>query len=355
MKRHLSCFEEDQQPLKKKHKTNNPVVSHVNVSNTIIEKRKYEINCILKNTARMLTDRGYVIGFQSNIDEFDKIASNDDDDDDEEEQEQEQEQFQDDEEEIMDKFENDDLDEDNEDLDKEEEQDQEQEQDIMEDEEDDEDEDEQRQNNGIEGIEDEFEDDDDLDSLDLKKENTDDDEEEDQEPNEDESKEIYETLLDRNIIFTGLDNKQKTFAVIMFFDKTINMGISLLREVIIMIEKRGYQRVLFITHKKWTSPSRDTLQLQKNFECEIFTTADLSICVVDHILQPKFRMLSPQETKEFLSRRKLTRKDLPRLNPDDPVRRYYNFPMKSVIEVKFYSITNGIGKRYRVVMHPTRC
>lgn len=84
--------------------------------------------------------------------------------------------------------------------------------------------------------------------------------------------------------------------------------------------------------------------------CEIFKTAELKICIVDHILVPKHFVLTSEESKIVLETYNAKKKDMPLISSTDPVARYYNMKADDICKIERSSVMTCTAPFYRIVV-----
>lgn len=82
---------------------------------------------------------------------------------------------------------------------------------------------------------------------------------------------------------------------------------------------------------------------------EIFTIKNLSFNITKHTFVPKHTVLNAEEVKDLLKRYQSTKSQLPRLDRNDPVARYYGMKSGDVCRIDRNSDTTGICFYYRLV------
>lgn len=100
-----------------------------------------------------------------------------------------------------------------------------------------------------------------------------------------------------------------------------NTAIAKLRQLRTWIVKGSQDTILLLTKE----PPRCASEFP---ELEFFTLVETQHCLVDHEFVPQHTLV-----KENSLPRSVKRDDLAKLLWDDPVRRYYNFPLGSIVKI----------------------
>ena len=87
-----------------------------------------------------------------------------------------------------------------------------------------------------------------------------------------------------------------------------------------------------------------------NTVCEIFKTAELKLCIVDHVLVPKHIVLTHDEGKIVLQTYNAKKKDMPLISSSDPVARYYNMKPDDICKIERASVMTCVTPFYRIVV-----
>lgn len=83
---------------------------------------------------------------------------------------------------------------------------------------------------------------------------------------------------------------------------------------------------------------------------EVFQEIELLVNVLEHDLQPKFRLLSKQEVENYFKVYDNKKREMPRILDSDPVSRYFGAKIGDIFEIIRPSITAGEAISYRIVV-----
>ena len=89
--------------------------------------------------------------------------------------------------------------------------------------------------------------------------------------------------------------------------------------------------------------------VEESFKIEHFKESELLVDITEHELVPKHVVLQNAEKLELLARYKLKESQLPRLQVNDPVARYFGLVRGQVVKIIRPSETAGRYVTYRIV------
>ena len=116
----------------------------------------------------------------------------------------------------------------------------------------------------------------------------------------------------------------------VYFDKEERTGIKFVRG---LLETHENDLLIIVSVEGPTPFCRKEVGNRFLFNC--FVMKELTYNVSKHVLVPPHRLVSTREAEEIMQRDySALPKQLPVLMMDDPIRRYYNFPLGSLVEIQ---------------------
>jgi DNA-directed RNA polymerases I, II, and III subunit RPABC1 len=152
----------------------------------------------------------------------------------------------------------------------------------------------------------------------------------------------------QDLVFNKKNEENKIY--VHFYIESKNFGKKELTNILTVIdEKYGSDNIniLIVLEDKPTSTIQK--ELEENDNIEIFFAKKLMFNITKHVLIPKHKLLNESEIKEILDKYQCKKNQLPKIQYEDPVARYYGAKVGDVFEIVRPTPTTGIFKVYRVV------
>jgi len=158
--------------------------------------------------------------------------------------------------------------------------------------------------------------------------------------------------------------------IIIFFPEKDKVGAKEIEECVMSLPRPSFRPdlILFLhsyyKHCKTESAARGIivyqtsitpfaktmLQHMEGLVIELFKEAELLVNITKHVLVPKHHVLSDDDKQTLLARYKLKETQLPRIQVDDPVAKFYGLRPGQVVKIIRRSETAGRYVTYRLVI-----
>jgi DNA-directed RNA polymerase subunit H (RpoH/RPB5) len=164
-------------------------------------------------------------------------------------------------------------------------------------------------------------------------------------------------ILEKTKLINDNYEKEKIYIKYRLDDKfkgtsSLNSQINEIYENILNIKDTliilNISRVLMKIGVKDKNDEEQHLFITKNYFVQLFGLENFLFNVSRHQFVPKHRILSKQETIDFLAKFNITLKNIPTIKRDDPQAKYIGLRPKQICEITAENITSGTTKRYRV-------
>tara|TARA_X000000950_G_C13885654_1_gene648702 strand:+ start:48 stop:635 length:588 start_codon:yes stop_codon:yes gene_type:complete len=113
-----------------------------------------------------------------------------------------------------------------------------------------------------------------------------------------------------------------------------------------LVNSKGKNRI-FIGDQISQKAYKQFIELKKS---EVFFEHELMINLIDHELQPKFKLLTQEEKARKMNDYDISDRNLARMFKTDPIARYYNANVGDVFRIIRPSLYTGSGYHYRLVV-----
>jgi len=170
-----------------------------------------------------------------------------------------------------------------------------------------------------------------------------------------------ETLEDFKGKFTGEDSREKllllfrknddpTDQIFIFFPEDQKVGVRPIRSYCEKMKEQQVQKAIIVVQQGMSSFAKQALaEMAPKFRLEQFTETELLVNIIEHSLVPKHTRLSKEEKRALLDKYKMKESQLPRIQIQDPVARYYGLERGEVVKIIRKSETAGQYVTYRLV------
>jgi DNA-directed RNA polymerase I, II, and III subunit RPABC1 len=136
--------------------------------------------------------------------------------------------------------------------------------------------------------------------------------------------------------------------IFVFFIDEPKVGVKSIKSVAEKMRSDGVSRSIIIIQEKITPFAKQSLtEMQPKYLIEVFKESELLVNITKHILVPEHRVLTVEEKQTLLARYKVKETQLPRIQFNDPVARYYGMSRGQVVRIVRPSETAGRYVTYR--------
>uniref|UniRef100_A0A7S4AX30 DNA-directed RNA polymerases I, II, and III subunit RPABC1 n=1 Tax=Pseudo-nitzschia australis TaxID=44445 RepID=A0A7S4AX30_9STRA len=137
----------------------------------------------------------------------------------------------------------------------------------------------------------------------------------------------------------------------VFFAEEEKVGVKPIKVFTDRMRAEGVANAIMVLRVDITPFAKTALsEMSGDFRIEHFKEAELLVDITQHQLVPVHQVLTPTEKSELLKRYRLKDTQLPRIQPNDPVARYYGMKRGNVVKIIRPSETAGRYVTYRVCL-----
>mmetsp|Transcript_26711 Transcript_26711/g.34811 ORF Transcript_26711/g.34811 Transcript_26711/m.34811 type:complete len:235 (+) Transcript_26711:189-893(+) len=137
----------------------------------------------------------------------------------------------------------------------------------------------------------------------------------------------------------------------VFFPEDEKVGVTPIKVLTDRMRSENVSNAIMVLRVDITSFAKRAVE-EMGSVCRIehFKEAELLVDITEHQLVPEHQVLMPNEKTELLKRYRLKEMQLPRIQPNDPVARYYGMKRGNVVKIIRPSETAGRYVTYRICM-----
>ena len=135
----------------------------------------------------------------------------------------------------------------------------------------------------------------------------------------------------------------------VFLPDDDKVGVKTIKQYCEMMKEASVSHAILVVKAGITPFAKTALQeMASMYLIEHFRDNELLVDITEHKLVPAHQPLSPEDKAALLKRYKLKESQLPRIQKNDPVARYYGLKVGEVIKIVRPSETAGRYVTYRV-------
>jgi DNA-directed RNA polymerase I, II, and III subunit RPABC1 len=138
--------------------------------------------------------------------------------------------------------------------------------------------------------------------------------------------------------------------IFVFFPEDPKVGVTPVRKYCTRMKQHEATRGIIVVKEGITPFAKTAIdEMRPKYKLEHFKQIELLVDITEHELVPEHQVLNDEEKAKLLARYKLTESQLPRLQVNDPVARYFGLDRAQVVKIIRPSETAGRYVTYRIV------
>jgi DNA-directed RNA polymerase I, II, and III subunit RPABC1 len=151
-----------------------------------------------------------------------------------------------------------------------------------------------------------------------------------------------------SLTFLMRNKHDPTDQIFVFWPEDVKVGVRPVKKYCDRMKEEGVFRAIVIIQQNLTPFAKQALaEMAPRYMIEHFQEAELLVNITEHILVPKHKLLTDPEKQTLLAKYKLEDSQLPRIQVNDPVARYYGLQKGQVVKIIRPSETAGRYVTYR--------
>jgi len=154
-----------------------------------------------------------------------------------------------------------------------------------------------------------------------------------------------------DLIVLVAHNDDPTDQMFVFFPEEPKVGIKTIKTYCQRMQEENIHRAIILVQNGMTPTAKQSLgDMAPKYILEQFLESELLVNITEHMLVPEHIVMTSEEKKELLDRYKLKESQLPRIQVNDPVSRYFGLRRGVVVKIVRPSETAGRYVTYRFVV-----
>jgi DNA-directed RNA polymerase I, II, and III subunit RPABC1 len=138
--------------------------------------------------------------------------------------------------------------------------------------------------------------------------------------------------------------------IFVFFPEDPKVGVQPVRKYCTRMKQHEATKGIIVVKEGITPFAKTAIdEMRPKYKLEHFKQIELLVDITEHELVPEHQVLNDEEKAKLLARYKLTESQLPRLQVNDPVARYFGLDRAQVVKIIRPSETAGRYVTYRIV------
>mmetsp|Transcript_24552 Transcript_24552/g.56619 ORF Transcript_24552/g.56619 Transcript_24552/m.56619 type:complete len:212 (+) Transcript_24552:84-719(+) len=139
--------------------------------------------------------------------------------------------------------------------------------------------------------------------------------------------------------------------IVFFPEENKRVGVKPIRILAEKMDEKRIKEAILVVKQPLTPLAKTAvMEAMSNMRIEVFHENELIVNITQHELVPKHVPLTEEEKQQLLNRYKMKPSQLPRMQLNDPIARYFGMQREQVVKIIRASETAGRYVTYRLIV-----